>query len=247
MDYGISVENLSVSYDGRTVVEDVSFTFRKGKLIGIIGPNGAGKSTLIKAILSLIPRDHGKVSFNGKDMRNIRKRIAYLQQRSDIDWDFPILVKDVVLLGSYPKLGLFRRPSKKDREFAMACLNKVGMAEFSDQQIGRLSGGQQQRVFLARALAQRADFLFLDEPFVGVDIASEKEIIKILKELRTEGKTIFVVHHDLTKVKDYFDQLLLMNKRLIAYGHVEDVYTAEHMSVAYNIQFPDLREKEAEY
>src|SRR5699024_2130695 len=152
----IKVKNLSVSYDGITVVDDVSFTLDEGKLIGIIGPNGAGKSSLLKAMLSLIPRDRGRVTFSGKKMREIKKKIAYIQQRADIDWDFPILVKDVVLLGTYPRLGLFRRPSKEDRNFALQCLEKVGMDSFAQKQIGQLSGGQQQRVFLARALAQRA-------------------------------------------------------------------------------------------
>lgn len=242
----IKVVDLTVSYDGEIAIEKINFSIEEGNLIGIIGPNGAGKSTLIKAILSLIPRDHGSVSFNGKSMKSIRKKIAYVQQRSDIDWNFPILVKDVVLLGTYPKLGLFQRPSRTDKDLALACLKKVGMQDFANQQIGQLSGGQQQRVFLARALAQGADYFFLDEPFIGIDMANEREIIKILREMRYKGKTIFIVHHDLTKVKEYFDQLLLMNKQLIAYGDVEDVYTAEHMSIAYNIQFPDLTMKGAE-
>src|SRR5699024_10995088 len=206
----IEVQHMHVSYGGKKVVEDVGFSFDTGKLIGIIGPNGAGKSTLMKAILGLIPRDYGSVSFDGKSIKQVRQNIAYLPQRSAIDWDFPILVRDAVLTGTYPKLGLFRRPGKKEKQLAHQCLEKVGMEDFRNSQIGELSGGQQQRVFLARALAQQAEFFFLDEPFVGIDVASEKVIIDILKSLRNEGKTIFVVHHDLSKIETYFDDLVLL-------------------------------------
>lgn len=235
----IEVQQIHVSYSGKKVVEDVSFSFERGKLIGIIGPNGAGKSTLIKAILGLIPRDYGNVSFDGKPIKQIRKNIAYLPQRSSIDWDFPILVRDAVLTGTYPNLGLFRRPGKKEKQWAERCLAEVGMEDFSSSQIGELSGGQQQRVFLARALAQKADLFFLDEPFVGIDVASEKVIIDILKGLRDEGKTIFVVHHDLSKVESYFDDLILLNKELYASGSVEKVYQPENMNRCYrmNVQF----------
>lgn len=235
----IEVQNIHVSYSGKKVVEDISFSFDTGKLIGIVGPNGAGKSTLMKAVLGLIPRDYGTVSFHGKPIDEVRKDIAYLPQRSSIDWDFPILVRDAVLTGTYPKLGLFRRPKKKDKEFAATCLAKVGMEEFSDRQIGELSGGQQQRVFLARALAQEADLFFLDEPFVGIDVASEKVIIDILKNLRDAGKTIFVVHHDLSKVETYFDDLILMNKELYGAGPVQHVYQPEKMNKCYqmDVQF----------
>ena len=246
MDNAINVNRLTVSYLGKIAIENVSFTCQTGNLIGIIGPNGAGKSTLIQSILSLIPKDSGTVSFQGQPMRNVREKIAYVQQRSDIDWDFPILVRDVVLLGTYPKLGLLRRPSAEDRQLALDCLKKVGMDTYANQQIGQLSGGQQQRVFLARALAQKADYFFLDEPFVGVDMRSEREIVRILKEIRDEGKTIFIVHHDLTKVEEYFDELLLLNKHLIAYGNVEEVLTEQHMSEAYNIQIPQLSSRGAD-
>lgn len=233
----IHVQQMHVSYNGKKVVEDVSFSFESGKLIGIIGPNGAGKSTLMKAMLGLIPRDYGTVSFNGHPTKQVRKNIAYLPQRSDIDWDFPILVRDTVLLGTYPKLGLFRRPNKKSKELAMQSLKKVGMEDYSKRQIGELSGGQQQRVFLARSLAQEADMFFLDEPFVGIDVASEKVIIDILKSLRNEGKTIFVVHHDLSKVEAYFDDLVLINKELYGAGSVKQVFQREKMDAAYNMNF----------
>ncbi len=236
----VSVKNLHVSYYGKEVVHDVSFSFEAQKLIGIIGPNGAGKSTMMKATLGLIPRDKGKVSFDGQDVEAVRKDIAYVPQRSDIDWDFPITVLDTVLIGRYPRLGLFRRPKKADKQFAYACLEKVGMQEFASRQIAELSGGQQQRVFLARALAQEAEYFFLDEPFVGIDVASEETIIKILKDLRNDGKVVFVVHHDLTKVEAYFDDLILINRELIQAGPVKEVIQPEIMTKAYNMDFSKL-------
>ncbi|MBE7105090.1 ATP-binding cassette domain-containing protein [Bacillus cereus] len=168
----IIVKDLFVSYQGNQVVQNVSFEIEKGKLVGIIGPNGAGKSTLMKAILDLIPNDKGYIRILGEDIRSVRKCIAYVPQRSDIDWDFPITVLDVVLIGTYPSLGMMKRPKKEHRDWAFECLKKVGMEEFKNRQIGELSGGQQ-RVFLARALAQKAEIFFLDEPFVGIDVTSE--------------------------------------------------------------------------
>lgn len=234
----VSVQQLHVSYYGKEVISDINFSFNEGKLVGIIGPNGAGKSTLMKAILGLIPKDRGEVKIFGQGVKDVRKRIAYVPQRSNIDWDFPITVLDTVLIGTYPNVGIFRRPKKADRAWAYECLQKVGMEKFSKRQIGELSGGQQQRVFLARALAQKADLFFLDEPFVGIDVASEEVIIRILKELRDEGKTVFVVHHDLTKVEEYFNDLILVNKKLIDYGPVKQVIKPEVMKRAYQIQFP---------
>lgn len=236
----IDVRNLHVSYYGNEVVTDINFSAESGKLIGIIGPNGAGKSTLMKAILGLIPKDKGKISFQGQTFKKVQKKIAYVPQRSDIDWDFPIIVRDTVLLGTYPNLGLLRRPKKKHRELALDCLEQVGMQEFSERQIGELSGGQQQRVFLARALAQGAEYFFLDEPFVGIDVSSEGMIIKILKQLRDEGKTVFVVHHDLTTVEEYFDELILINKELIESGPVQTVFQPELMTRAYQVQYSVL-------
>lgn len=233
----ITVNNLSVSYYGKEVVKDVHFNFGEGSLIGILGPNGAGKSTLVKAILGLIPTKSGEVKIEGQPIDNMRKRISYVPQRSNIDWDFPIVVRDTVLLGTYPKLGLFRRPKKADKEWAMECLKKVGMEAYAKNQIGELSGGQQQRVFLARALAQKADYFFLDEPFVGIDVSSEEVIINILKDLRDSGKTIFVVHHDLTKVQEYFNELILINKELYGAGPVTDVFKEDIMGKAYNAKF----------
>jgi len=237
MSDGITVKDLAVSYYGNNVLNNIDFSFEPGKLIGILGPNGAGKSTLLKAMLGLIPKERGVIKVEGQSLNDVRKRIAYVPQRSKIDWDFPIIVKDTVLLGTYPKLGLFKRPRKEHKEYAMHCLHKVGMQGFAKNQIGELSGGQQQRVFLARALAQKAEYFFLDEPFVGIDVTSEKIIIDILKGLRDEGKTIFVVHHDLSKVEKYFDSLLLINKVMISAGPVERVFQAENMERAYNMPF----------
>ncbi|TQS74778.1 metal ABC transporter ATP-binding protein [Ornithinibacillus gellani] len=240
MKKAIEVSDLHVSYHGKQVLEHVSFQFECGNLIGIIGPNGAGKSTMLKGLLGLIPKDAGSITFGNEHVDAVRKKIAYVPQRSNIDWDFPIVVKDTVLLGTYPRLGLFRRPKKADKEWALACLEKVGMEEYANSQIGELSGGQQQRVFLARALAQEAAYFFLDEPFVGIDVSSEEVIIKILKDLRDEGKTIFVVHHDLTKVEKYFDGLVLINKELIDAGPVKQVFQPEKLQKAYQSPFTGL-------
>ncbi|ARK20990.1 metal ABC transporter ATP-binding protein [Sporosarcina ureae] len=233
----ITVKHISVSYDGNEVVKDVSFSFGAGSLIGVLGPNGAGKSTLLKAMLGLIHKDHGDVKIGSQTVNSMRKQIAYVPQRSNIDWNFPIIVKDTVLLGTYPRTGILRRPRKADKEFAMECLKQVGMESFANRQIGELSGGQQQRVFLARALAQKADYFFLDEPFVGIDVSSEEIIIGILRKLQAAGKVIFVVHHDLSKVKSYFDELILINKELIDAGPTSKVFQSGNMTKAYNREF----------
>ncbi|MGI8316978.1 metal ABC transporter ATP-binding protein [Halobacillus mangrovi] len=238
----ISIKDLHVSYYGNEAVKGVSLSVKPGNLVGIIGPNGAGKSTFLKAMLNLIPRDKGEVKVLGKTVKEVRKKIAYVPQRNDIDWDFPITVLDAVLLGTYPSLKLFRRPKKKDKEWAMECLKRVGMEDFSKRQIGELSGGQQQRVFLARALAQKAELFFLDEPFVGVDVSSEETIVKILKELCWQGKTVIVVHHDLSKANDYFNQLILLNKELISYGAVSEVFQTDIIERAYQGQFAFMKE-----
>lgn len=234
MSLAIKVDNLNASYFGDEIIQDISFEIEEGKLVGIIGPNGAGKSTMIKAILGLIEKDKGIIKINGKDIEKERKNIAYVPQRNDIDWDFPINVFDTVLLGTYPKLGFFKRPKKKEKDLAMDALRRVKMADYKNTQIGELSGGQQQRIFLARAIAQEADIYFLDEPFVGIDIKSEKTIIEILKKLRNEGKTIFVVHHDLGKSEEYFDELILLNRKLIKTGKVEDVLKKNILDEAYS-------------
>lgn len=230
----VSVNNLSVSYHGEKALHNVTFEAEAGQLVGIIGPNGAGKSTLIKAMMGLISKEKGQVEVFEKPVSKVRKRIAYVPQRSDIDMDFPVLVEDVVVMGRYPHLSWWRRPGQKDRALALNCLDKVGMGAFAKRQIGQLSGGQQQRVFIARALAQQAELFFLDEPFAGIDMTSETIIIDILRELKNEGKTLFVVHHDLSKVEEYFDSLLLLNKELKGFGPKKDVFQVDLVSATYD-------------
>lgn len=237
MENSVTVNQLNVSYSGVPAIRNINFQLEGGKLVGIIGPNGAGKSTLMKAILGLISKDKGEVKFGNKSLKKTQKDIAYVPQRNDIDWNFPINVRDTVLLGTYPKTGVFHRPKKQEKEWVYECLRQVGMEDFAKKQIGELSGGQQQRIFLARALAQDASYFFLDEPFVGIDISSEETIISILKRLRDEGRTVFVVHHDLSKMEDYFDQLLLINEELIASGSVKSVMKPELMSKAYRTNY----------
>ncbi|MDQ0257298.1 ABC-type Mn2+/Zn2+ transport system ATPase subunit [Evansella vedderi] len=229
----LEINQLSVSYHGEKALEDISLSIPAQQLVGIIGPNGAGKSTLIKAILGLIPGYKGKIKVLGKNVNAIRKQIAYVPQRNDVDMDFPVLVEDVVLMGRYPHLSWYGRPKKEDREIALNSLKQVGMLDYHKRQIGELSGGQQQRVFLARALAQEANLFFLDEPFSGIDVTSEKIIIDILRGLRDQGKTLFVVHHDLSKVESYFDSLILLNKRLISCGNSEEVLGVDQIEQAY--------------
>lgn len=238
----ISIKDLHVSYYGNEALNGVSLSVQPGNVVGIIGPNGAGKSTLIKALLNLIPKDKGDIKVLGKTVKEVRKKIAYVPQRNDIDWDFPITVLDAVLLGTYPNLPIFRRPKKKEKEWALECLQRVGMEEFKKRQIGELSGGQQQRVFLARALAQKAELFFLDEPFVGVDVSSEEMIVKVLKDLCCQGKTVIVVHHDLSKANDYFNQLILLNKELISFGEVNEVIQSEIIERAYKGQLAFMKE-----
>lgn len=238
----ISIKDLHVSYYGNEALNGVSLSIQPGNVVGIIGPNGAGKSTLIKALLNLIPKDKGDIKVLGKTVKEVRKKIAYVPQRNDIDWDFPITVLDAVLLGTYPNLPIFRRPKKKEKEWALECLQRVGMEEFKKRQIGELSGGQQQRVFLARALAQKAELFFLDEPFVGVDVSSEEMIVKVLKDLCCQGKTVIVVHHDLSKANDYFNQLILLNKELISFGEVNEVIQSEIIERAYKGQLAFMKE-----
>lgn len=233
MDEEILVNHLSVAYQNKLALEDVSLTIVPGKITGIIGPNGAGKSTLIKSIVGLIKKESGHVTLANQAIDHFRKQIAYVEQRSEIDLTFPIRVKEVVLLGTYPKLGLFKRPGKKEKAKVMECLKQVKMEEFADRQIGNLSGGQLQRVFIARALAQEAEIIFLDEPFVGIDMVSEKVIVDLLKELKAAGKTIIIVHHDLHRTREYFDQLIILNKYLVASGPVEEVFTTRLIQKAY--------------
>ncbi|WP_313800536.1 metal ABC transporter ATP-binding protein [Cytobacillus sp.] len=229
----VVVENLTVAYQKKPVLSNVSFAVPEGQLIGIIGPNGAGKSTLIKAILGLIPKAAGAVKIYEKKYRAKDRVVGYVPQRGSVDWDFPTNALDVVLMGRYGHIGWFKRPGKKDIAIALECLRKVGMEEFAGRQISQLSGGQQQRVFLARALAQDAKVYFMDEPFVGVDAATERAIIELLNELKRQGKTVLVVHHDLQTVKEYFDHVILLNVNTIAAGATEKVFTLENLHRTY--------------
>ncbi|KOP83156.1 metal ABC transporter ATP-binding protein [Cytobacillus solani] len=229
----VVVENLTVAYQKKPVLSNVSFEVPEGKLIGIIGPNGAGKSTLIKAILGLIPKAAGEIKIYDKKYRAKDRVVGYVPQRGSVDWDFPTNALDVVLMGRYGHVGWFKRPGKKDTEIAMECLKKVGMEEYASRQISQLSGGQQQRVFLARALAQDAKVYFMDEPFVGVDAATERAIIELLNELKRQGKTVLVVHHDLQTVKEYFDHVILLNVNTVAAGATEEVFTLENLHRTY--------------
>ncbi|MGF9914698.1 metal ABC transporter ATP-binding protein [Paenibacillus ehimensis] len=229
----LSILGMTVAYQKKPVLRDISLQVPEGKLIGIVGPNGAGKSTLIKAVLGLIPSVTGEVSIYGKPYAEQRKLIGYVPQRESVDWDFPTSALDVVMMGRYGHLGWFKRPGAKEREIAMDCLSKVGMANFADRQISQLSGGQQQRVFLARALAQDAKLYFMDEPFVGVDVATEKAIVTLLGELREQGKTVLVVHHDLATVKQYFDWVILLNVELQGIGPAEEVFTRDNLQQTY--------------
>lgn len=233
LDYIIEVEDMTVAYHTKPVLWDVDIEIPKGVLLAIVGPNGAGKSTLIKAMLDLIKPISGEVLFYDKTYKEYRKHIGYVPQSESVDWDFPASVLDVVMMGRYGELGWFKRPGKKDRKLSIEALEKVGMREFIDRQISQLSGGQQQRIFLARALVQDADIYFMDEPFKGVDAKTEKTIISLLKELRDKGKTIIVVHHDLQTVKEYFDWVALLNRHIIAYGPVKEVFTDENINKTY--------------
>ncbi|WP_172255429.1 metal ABC transporter ATP-binding protein [Saccharibacillus deserti] len=229
----LSVTGMTVAYQKKAVVENVSFTLPEGRLVALIGPNGAGKSTLLKAVLGLVPSISGSVAIYGDTYKKMRSRVGYVPQRESVDWDFPTDALDVVMMGRYGHLGWIKRPGRKEKELAMNTLEKVGMADFARRQISQLSGGQQQRVFLARALAQEADLYVMDEPFAGVDAATEKAIIALLGELKRAGKTVLVVHHDLSTVEEYFDHVLLLNKKLIAAGSVETTFTPQLLHETY--------------
>jgi manganese/zinc/iron transport system ATP- binding protein len=229
----LTVRDLTVAYQKKPVLRNISLVIPEGKLIGIIGPNGAGKSTLIKAIQGLVPVASGQVEIYGKPYKDQRKLVGYVPQRESVDWDFPTNALDVVTMGRYGKLGWFRRPDKHDRRVSIECLQKVGMADYAQRQISQLSGGQQQRVFLARALAQEAQLYFMDEPFAGVDAATEKAIIQLLTELKEQQKTVLVVHHDLQTVEEYFDWVIMLNRRIIAAGPTRDVFTPENLQMTY--------------
>ena len=238
----LSIHDMTVAYHRKPVLWDIDLDIPEGKLVGIIGPNGAGKSTLIKASLDLIPRASGQVNIYGKPYQKQRHLVAYVPQRESVDWDFPVSALDVVTMGLYGQLGWFKRVGKKERETARDALDRVGMAGYADRQISQLSGGQQQRVFLARALVQDATLYFMDEPFAGVDAATEKAIITLLSALREDGKTVLVVHHDLQTIPEYFDYLLMLNMRVVAVGPTEEVFTEENLRKTYGGRLTMLAE-----
>lgn len=237
----VHIEDLTVSYRSNPVLWDIDLDVPPGVLAAIIGPNGAGKSTLIKAILGLVDTAAGHVYIHGEPYGRNRGNVAYVPQRTTVDWDFPVTALDVVLMGLYGRIGWIRRPGRSHWAEANAALERVGMHDYANRQISQLSGGQQQRVFLARALVQRADILFLDEPMAGVDATTERVIIALLRELRDEGKTVIVVHHDLQTVTSYFDWLLILNVRVIAQGPVDEVYNAANLRQAYGGQIALLQ------
>ncbi|WP_312159925.1 metal ABC transporter ATP-binding protein [Oscillibacter sp.] len=234
--YAVEVEDLTVAYDAKPVLWDIDLKIPKGQLMAVVGPNGAGKTTLIKAMLGLLKPVTGAVRFldGSGDIRTLKNRIGYVPQSGSVDWDFPATVQDVVLMGRYGKLGWVRRPRKSDVELTKQTLQKVGMQDYATRQISQLSGGQQQRVFLARALAQEAEVYFMDEPFKGVDAQTERAIVTLLKDLKEQGKTVVVVHHDLQTVPDYFDWVTLINLRVVASGPVKEVFHEENLKKTYH-------------
>lgn len=232
-EFPLAVHDLTVAYHRKPVLWDVELNIPKGTLAGIVGPNGAGKSTLLKACLDLIPKTSGEALVYGKPYEQQRELIAYVPQRESVDWDFPISALDVVTMGTYQKLGWFKRITRSQKQQALEALEKVGISHLAKRQISQLSGGQQQRVFLARALVQEAEIYFMDEPFAAVDAATEQAIIKLLQELNSKGKTVLCVHHDLATVSRYFDYLVLLNMRVVASGPTSETFTRENLQKTY--------------
>jgi manganese/zinc/iron transport system ATP- binding protein len=229
----LSIHDLTVAYNRKPVLWDVEYEAPDRALIAIVGPNGAGKSTLIKAVLGLVPAASGLVEVYGLPVARQRHLIGYVPQRGSVDWDFPVSALEVVAMGLYGRIGWLRPVARRHRETARACLDQVGMADYADRQISQLSGGQQQRVFLARALAQEAKLYFMDEPFAGVDAATETAIVDVLHRLKDEDRTVIVVHHDLQTVPEYFEHVLLLNGRVVAAGPVREVFTPDNLRRTY--------------
>jgi len=232
-DVPLSIHDMTVAYHRKPVLWDVDFDAPEGTLIGIVGPNGAGKSTLLKAVLDLVPKASGRVLIYGRPYRKQRHVVGYVPQRETVDWDFPVSALDVVCMGTYGRIGWMKPVTRRYRQAAMAALDRVGMADYAKRQISQLSGGQQQRVFLARALVQDAQIYFMDEPFAGVDAATEKAIVALLHDLRSAGRTVLAVHHDLESVREYFDYLILLNMRVVAVGPTAEVFTRENLQRTY--------------
>lgn len=238
----LAIHDMTVAYHRKPVLWDIDYDAPEGQLIGIVGPNGAGKSTLLKAVLDLIPRASGRVTIYGRPYREQRHLVGYVPQRESVDWDFPVSALDVVAMGRYGRIGWFRPVGRKDKQQALAALERVGLADFASRQISQLSGGQQQRVFLARALAQDARVYFMDEPFASVDAATEQAIIRVLHDLRAGGKTVLVVHHDLQTVAEYFDHVVLLNTRIVAAGPMATTFTEENLRKTYGGRLTLLEE-----
>ena len=240
----LKVDHLSVAYDDTVVLKDVSFQIEKGTMTAIVGPNGAGKSTLVKAILGLVPLVEGTIdltldtktvyAYGGAKTNSIYNHIAYVPQTSTVDWDYPITVFEVVLMGTYRRLGWFRRPGKRERDEATKALHTVGMLDYAERSISQLSGGQQQRVFLARALVEDQEVYLLDEPFKGIDKTTESVLVKIMKEMQSAGKTLLIVHHNLQTLEAYFDQVLCVNRRLVGMGPVRDIVGSHILDETYS-------------
>jgi manganese/zinc/iron transport system ATP- binding protein len=229
----IRIADLTVAYQRKPVLWEINLSIPQGALVGLVGPNGAGKSTLIKSIMDMVPRISGTIEIQGEPLSKQRQNIAYVPQRESVDWDFPATVVDVVTMGLYREIGWFRTVRKEHRKRAIAALEQVGIAELADRQISQLSGGQQQRTFLARALVQTAHVFLMDEPFAAVDAATEQSIIGVLRDQQVAGKTILVVHHDLHTVPEYFDHLILLNVRAVAWGTMQSTFTPENLRRTY--------------
>ncbi|MEI6257563.1 MAG: metal ABC transporter ATP-binding protein [Planctomycetota bacterium] len=238
----LEFHDVTVAYGRRPVLWNIDLTIAEPCLFGIIGPNGAGKSTLLKAALGLVPLAGGTVSFFGRPFAEVRGRVGYVPQRETVDWDFPVSVSDVVLMGTYGRLGWFRRPGLRERDLVKECLARVGLTDLARRQIGKLSGGQQQRVFLARALAQQAEIYVLDEPMAGVDARSQELIFDVLAELRDAGRLVVVVHHDLRTAVEWFDRVALVDRRLVAVGPTASVLTPENLQRTYAARLDVLDE-----
>jgi manganese/zinc/iron transport system ATP- binding protein len=229
----LRVRDLTVAYNRRPVLWDVGLALPPGQLVGVVGPNGAGKSTLLKAVLDLIPRTSGEVTFFGQPLSQSRHRLAYVPQRESVDWDFPTNVLDVVTMGLYGRIGWLRPVRRSHLARAREALDRVGIGDLANRQISQLSGGQQQRVFLARALVQDADLYLMDEPLAAVDAATEQTVVSLLQQLRLSGKTVLVIHHDLQTVQRYFDSVVLLNMRIVASGPTAEVFTTENLRNTY--------------
>lgn len=229
----IEIKHLNVSYYDHLVLNDINLNIPKGVMCAISGPNGAGKTTLVKSILNFIPHLTGSIKINGKDLKKEIDNISYVPQKESVNWQFPTTVSDVVLMGTYRELGWFKRPGKTQKDKANQAMKQLGILDLANKEIASLSGGQQQRVFLARMLCQDADIIFLDEPLVGIDKKSEQIIMNILNQLKEEGKTIIVVHHDLSTIEKYFDYLVLVNHKIVTSGYVKDIFTPDNINQAY--------------